>query len=89
MFFGQRGYSENAAAFEVHPSLSPLTKGERSTPSRSVGGGSPASAAMVGYKSTLSTRAFETTPPAWAGEEIRIGTRVPNSKFVCFPQMLC
>ena len=63
-------------------------RGVRSTPSRSGGFGIPATAAMVGYKSTDSTR-DEETPAGMPGEEIMRGTRVPNSKLVCLPQMLC
>ena len=57
-------------------------------PSRSGGFGIPATAAMVGYRSTDSTRDDE-TPEGIPGEEMMRGTRVPNSKLVCLPQMLC
>ena len=62
---------------------------DRSEPSTSTGGGSPASDASVGYRSSDSTRKFETSPPCLDGSRRMKGTRVPSSKLLCFPQILC
>lgn len=63
--------------------------GLTSVPSTSGGAGSPAKAASVGYKSTLSTIAGTRLAVVWpAARRIR-GTRVASSKLVCFDQTLC
>ena len=83
---GHRGYSENAALLIT--AVGSLSTGDRSVPSKSGGGGKPATDAIVGYKSTDSTKDV-LTPGDIPGTEMMRGTRVPSSKFVCFPQTLC